>query len=409
MKILNTYNLLIASLALLTASCNQVEDNLVSMPEGNDAYIQIVSGQVGYSSRGVDDEPQVEGQCNADRLIVYQYYYNNLGLEVSQSYNPSNMSYKEQYETDVDHYSDPEGYPYLQSDKWVRQSASLEFRTTRTSFFAFPALAYTNADKDKFNVNYEGKLDEMSLELTGNITPEIYFGRVEANGYAPDAKTGIYMKYKTSGNTETQALTGRLYRIVSQINITISNVNPDLVERMTMELSNVPTKIGLYADHRMSLGNGSDHGYHYPIVIANASQQSSNSDGTPIVVCETSNFRNGEAKLSTFLLPSEVGRTLYIHVYFKDGSNMTIKDKSYEILPPKSYYIPDNIALAYFSSEPLCVYNATENKFYSFSNVRVNITGDFDNFFPDRVNVDMNVEICNRYDNDHKYGDIDYN
>ena len=416
MNIIWKYNILFASLALLTVSCSQEEDLALETPAPSDAYIRIVSGQVGYSTRAVDAEPQIGGQCNADMMNIYQFSKSVLG---GQSITPSNMEYSSTYTTEVDHYSDQSTGPYYQGDKWARQSAQISLSGARNNGLAFTGLAFSKVDESKFSVNYQNTLNAMSFKLKGDDTPEVYFGRLEADGYSSDAITGIYSAYRSSitGTTETKALTGKLYRVVSQINVTISNVNPDLVDRMEMVLSNIPTEIGLYADHRTSIsGNGSDHGFHYPIVVANSTQQSSGE----VIVCKTSNFHNGEAKLSTFLLPSQEGRSLKIHVYFKEdiyggedeeGNPKTFREKIYDIRPPKSFYIPADIAEAYFSSEPLCVYNVTDNKFFSFSNVRVNITGDFDNFFPDRIDVDMDIEVCSRYDNDHTYKEeqIDYN
>lgn len=427
MKRIWKYNIIFAGIAVLLGSCAE-EDRMLqpsqeSAPEPT-SYIRIASGQVGYSTRGVTDEPIYAGQCNADRLIVYQYEYHKYGGTTVNNADPGEVKFAGKYETNVDHFSDPKGNPYYQSDKWARQAANLPFTTTNTSAFAFPAIAYSDIDKDKFTVSYEGAYNQMSLKLSGHITPEFYFGRVGVTDVSlPENKTleldetsGIYRAYLTSSTNRTKDLTGTLYRVVSQINVVISNVNPDLVERMTMELSNVPTEIGLYADHRTRLGqSGSDQGYHYPVVAAKSNQQI---NGTT-VVCETTDFRNGIAKLSTFLLPSETGRSLNIHIYFKEdifesedeeGNVKTFREKSYEIRPPKSYYIPTEVADAYFSAVPLCVYNVTDNLFFSYSNVRVNITGDFDNFFPERTDVEMDVEICSRYDNEHNYdgGLIDY-
>lgn len=421
------YNILIAVMGLLVASCSQ-EEGLIEKPTDtgayNDAYIRVMSGQVGYSTRGLTDEPEVNGQCNADRLIVYQYRRNHTGAVGATSADPSKMEFDKMYETEVEHFSDQVNHPYFQSDKWARQMATLRMSGSNVTSFAFPSLAYTDTDKDNFEVSYTGNLDKMSLKLIGSYTPEVYFGRVDADGLTKekatgalkdyDEKSGIYREYIAATENWDKYLTGKLYRIVSQINIKISNVNPDIVERMTMELSNIPTEIGLYADHRTSLGSkGTDQGYHYPIVAAKSTQQTTE----PVVVSETNDFRKGEAKLSTFLLPSDEGRSLKIHVYFKEdmhdgfdeeGNPIIYREKSYEVRPPKSYYIPADIAQAYFFSEPLCVYNVTDNLFYSFSNVRININGDFDNFFPDRIDVDMNIEVCSRYDNEHNYGDIDY-
>lgn len=438
MKRIYKYNILLA-LAITATSCISDDEKILHDTSNNEeAVIRIVSGRVGDSTRAFNDDPSFPGQCNADRLVIYKYSNQNwAGTSVVNKPDPKNMDFEEIFETDVIHFTDPTDKPYYQSDKWAIQLDRLSYKATKTSQFAFPSLAFTNGDKESFVVSYSGTLDQMSLKLVGDNTPELYFGRLKAyvnsyelesnldlsninvkSGYLPsddNEVTGIYGNYETYKQIKNVSLTGKLYRIVSQINVTISNVNPDLVEKMTMELSNIPTEIGLYAGHRTKLGeNGTDHGYNYPIVAANSSQQKEG----PVVVCKTSEFRKGIANLSTFLLPETVtGRSLNIHVYYKepvyeyhsDGSEIEYQDKSYEVRPPKSYYIPVNYADAFFSTEPLCVYNVTDNLFYSYANVRVNLTGDFDSFFPDRVYVDMDLEICPRYDGNHVYEDlIDY-
>jgi len=413
---IHTY-LLAASCAMLTAGCSSDEE-LVEITAGSEAYIRIAAGTAGQSARAVSDEPQVDGQCNADRLTVYEYRGSHIGRNVSVS----DMKFNRKSDVTVEHFSDPpysttdERNPYYQSDKWARKSVDvLELDGVRTTGFAFPTLAYTNAESDLFSVSpaVGDGYQALKLSLTGDITPEVYFGRVEAKPADKDDEfntddyktTGIVHRYEALGarTLENVPLQGTLYRIVSQINIRITNVNTALVDRMTMELSNLPTEIGLYAQHRTAPGQtGTDHGFHYPIVASKESQHRN----AVVTVSETSEFRKGVAELSTFLLPSELGRSLNVHIYFKDGT-----DKSYEVRPPKSHYIPAEMSEVYFSAEPLCVYNVTDNLFFSYANVRVNINGDFENFFPERNDVNMDVEICPRYDREHEYGseDIDYN
>lgn len=377
-------------------------EDIPEVPSTDDAYIRIASGVNGPSSRAIDSEPNVNGQCNADHLTIYSFR----GTGVS-NVSVDDLKYAEKFETDVDHYSDSP-YPYdpiYPSDKWARKDAVVTLHNDKRTGFAFPSIAFTKADNKLFSVNASTDMlyKNISLTVTGDKTPELYFGRLKTSEYDLSSNGMFAFPYHAGAAiAKTVHFTGTLYRIVSQINVTITDVNAEMVKKMTMELSNLPTSIGLYATHRSKLGEtGSDHGFHYPITAAKGDTQHKNET---VTVCETSDFRKGVAKLSTFLLPSEKGRSLNIRIYYKDGTN-----KSYEVRPPKSYYIPAEMSEVYFSSTPLCVYDMTANEFYSFANVRVNINGAFENFFADRFDADMDIEICPRYDRDHNYDDIDYN
>lgn len=397
-------------LSLAGCASEEIIPDFASAVDEN--VIRIASGVSGPASRAIDTEPTYAGQCDADRLSVFKYR----GTHTASSVVVNDMKFVERIDTIIDHFSDPTSInedgsgSYSQSDKWVRKYVTLNFDGLKRTGFAFPALAYSFSGQDLFSVNPQSgeAYSSLELSLTGTSTPELFFGRVMPDVDRlkidkPNFNTnGIVEKYNTSSNNSGSQLKGTLYRIVSQININITDVDTDLVERMTMEVSNLPIETGLFAEHRTALNQkGVDHGYHYPIVAASSDSQHLN---RTVVVAETDNFHNGVAKMSTFLLPSDKGRSLSVHIYFTDGT-----DKTYEVRPPNSYYIPEDMSEVYFSSTPLCVYNMSDNLFYSYSNVRVNINGVFENFFADWVNVDMDIEICPRYDNEHTYDNIDYN
>lgn len=400
------YNAVWLGCLAIMAGCSSDID-IPEDPSTDDAYIRIASGVNGPASRAVNTEPTYPGQCNADHLTIYSFKSSKIN---ANDVSVSNLTYDEKFETDVDHFSGSP-YPYdplYPSDKWARKDAVITRNKDHCTGFAFPAIAFAKSEQELFSVNTSTGViyKDISLSIIGDKTPELFFGRLQlqTQDIAKDESesNGMYVyKYSASNKKENVHFKGILYRIVSQINVTVTDVNPETVTKMTMELSNLPTNIGLYATHRSKLGEtGSDHGYHYPITAAKENQHKNET----VTVCETTNFRKGIAKLSTFLLPSDKGRSLNIRIYYKDGTN-----KSYEVRPPKSYYIPAEMSEVYFSSTPLCVYDMTANEFYSFANVRVNINGAFENFFADRFDADMDIEICPRYDRDHNYDDIDYN
>ena len=118
-----------------------------------------------------------------------------------------------------------------------------------------------------------------------------------------------------------------------------------------------------------------------------------------------------EITLSTFLLPSEKGMHLKMRVYFHNdtdqgndgGTNPEYKD--YDIRPDKSYMLDDGAAtytvaadLHYeseASSPDLYIYDSRNGKlcFYSYSNVRVNMSGKLEDIVGETSTSDITIEV----------------
>lgn len=395
-----------AMLALLPVvtlmGCDSAEP---AVEVGHESCIEIAGGDpagLALTSRTIS-EPSRPGFCDADMLRIWAYR----GVTIN-TVKPAvdNMSFlSESGEIPVTHYSGENN-----CNKWTSYQFNCVADGARNTGYAMPSLAYSSADKDAFVVdastdaNYAG----LKLSLTGTATPELYFGRVRFEVYnskkenqMQEASDGIFYAYNSGVRREYRdcPVTGKLFRLVSQLNVTISDVNVDAVRKMEMYLSNVPTELPLFGNH----------GAYYP--VGSASAHSTTGD---ILVASTEDFRSGIARLSTFLLPSAEGRSMKIRIYYAEGSGVdengnkrTYKD--YDIRPPKSFFLTGDDAEVYYAGaaeqlrhgSDLYVYNGTDNMFYSYANVRVNISGDFANVFAETAVTDVNIEVCPTFERQH--------
>ncbi len=381
-------------------------DNEVK-PQRSESRIEIAGGNPSgtrLSSRTIN-EPSRPGYCNADRLRIWMYRGVTLETVTPTINDVTFMS--ESGEIPVTHYSGENN-----CNKWTSHSYDFTAEGYRNTAFVMPSLAYSAADRDAFTIDVaeNGKITDMKLSLTGTATPELYFGRIRFEAYnskntdqMQEATDGVfYIKNALSSKPYRDCpATGKLFRIVSQLNVSISKVKDGVVKKMEMYLSNIPTELPLYGNH----------GAYYPVAAASAHNNSGD-----ILVASTDNFRNGEAKLSTFLLPSAEGRSLKIRIYYaegagvdENGNKLTYKD--YEIRPSKSFFLTGDDAEVYSAGAVdklrhgtnLYVYNGTDNLFYSYANVRVNISGDFDRVFTETTVTDVRIEVCPTFERTHSY------
>jgi len=389
--------------AVSLCGCDSTEPDTsgVTVPDG-EARIEIAGGTPGVlslKSRGVS-EPSRPGYCNADMLRIWTYR----GVRITTvTPTVNDMSYvSESVEIPVSHYS---GENFC--NKWTSHECDITAEGARNTGYAMPSLAYSAADKAMFTVTPGDRYTDLTLKLTGTMTPELYFGRVSAEAYNDkkenqvrnDAPDGIFYVHNL-GLTHTyndSPLTGKLYRIVSQLNVKITKVNGHGVKKMEMYLSNVPTELTLFGQH----------GVYYPV-----SASTGHTTSGDIAVSTAEDFSDGTATLSTFLLPSATGRSVKIRVYYASGDNDTsLTYKDYEIRPPKSFFLTGDDAEVYLAGAAahlrhetgLYVYNGTDNVFYSYANVRVNISGDFDKVFAETTVTDVNIEVCPSFDNEHRF------
>lgn len=402
----------------MTASCTQDDvttsggAGLLAPDETSGIFISDTGASATRAFVEPSDEttgPQVEGICRADKMDVYVF-------KVGQGYTTNypeiqNLSYKTMLQPEVKVFG---------NDRYAECTAEIEHESggllADYTYVLSSALAYTDADKNLFNVILEDK-NRTNVPLTlqkdnGKYkTPELFYGIVKGKGDISSDEdkfpNGFY--WKGTGN-KTVTFYGRIFRIVSQLNLHITDISSEAIEKIELYGDNYPTEIILYGTH----------GAFYPVTAANATtgeaQAGDNTDlaqSDKYVLLDSKDIAGGteEITLSTFLLPSEKGMHLKMRVYFHNdtdqgndgGTNPEYKD--YDIRPDRSYLLDDGAAtytvadgLHYeseASSPDLYIYDSRNGKlcFYSYSNVRVNMSGKLEDIAGESSTSDITIEV----------------
>ena len=422
-------------LALIMAGCSSeeiIQETTPTIPS-NAGGIEICGGSPSGLAFTKASEPAAAGYCEADKIDfrIYRMHSGNISqpdptieaLTLESSINGGGSVLTE----DITQYSGA----YLQN-KSLNWDYNGTIDQSYVTAFYIPALAYSQADADLFSCSGANTPKEMTLSLNelkdGNyITPEVYFGRLS---FTTGDKTldgncnmseGIQW-YKRGLNAlgdkveGTFPVGGKLYRIVSGLTAQITDVNPEIVRSMEMYVSNIPTSISLYGTH----------GAFYPVGAASDPQTqhtdiaADDKDVNWVKVADNDDMTAETVTLSTFLLPSTIGRSLMIRVYFADGiedeEGNPLEKRDFVIRAPKSVFLTGNDAEVYLNGAPeelkggngVYLYNVSDNSFYSYSNVRINLKGSFDDFFTSNQEVDFNIEVCPSFDRVHNDIEIDY-
>lgn len=353
--------------------------------------------------------PQVEGICRADKMDVYVFK-----LEDSHILNwpkEEELSYKNTQQPEVKVFG---------NDRYAECKAKITHESGNYyTYVLSSALAYSEADKSLFNVNLKG-FNRTNVPLTlqkdnGKYkTPELFYGIVKGKGN--DIKfnenkfpNGFYWEGTGDKGDKNVTFYGRIFRIVSQLNLHITEIPSEAIKRIELYGDNYPTEIKLYGTH----------GAFYPVTAANATTGEAQDNNTDLaqsenyVLLDSKDIAGGteEITLSTFLLPSENGMHLKMRVYFHndpdqgndDGTNPEYKD--YDIRPDKSYMLDDGAAtytvangLHYDNdalSPDLYIYDSRNRKlcFYSYSNVRVNMSGKLEDIVGETSTSDITIEV----------------
>lgn len=406
---------------LMTASCTQDDmatdggAGLLAPDETSGIFISDTGTGTSATRAFVEpnDEktgPQVEGICRADKMDVYVFK-----LEDSDIFWPKEeeLSYKNTQ------------YPAVKvfgNDRYAECKAKITHESGNYyTYVLSSALAYSEADKSLFNVNLKG-FNRTNVPLTlkkdnGKYkTPELFYGIVKGKG--SDIKfnenkfpNGFYWEGTGDKGDKTVTFYGRIFRIVSQLNLHITDISSEAIKKIELYGDNYPTEIKLYGTH----------GAFYPVTAANATAGDAQAgDNTDLaqsdnydVLLDSKEIAGGteEITLSTFLLPSEKGMHLKMRVYFyndtdqgnDDGTNPEYKD--YDIRPDKSYLLDDGATtytvaddLHYESkatSPDLYIYDSRSGKlcFYSYSNVRVNMSGKLEDIVGETSTSDIEIEV----------------
>ena len=411
-------------LALIITGCSSeeiIQDITPAIPS-NAGGIEICGGSPSGLAFTRASEPAALGYCNSDK-IDFRIYRMHSGNITQPDPNIGDLSFNSVHTENVTQYSGA----YLQNKSLNWDYNGIIEQKYVTAFY-IPALAYSQADADLFTYPEAESPDKMTLSLKdGNsTTPEVYFGRLS---FTTGDKTlddncnisqGIQW-YKRGANTfgdkveGTFPVGGKLYRIVSGLTAQIKDVNPAVVTKMEMYLSNIPTSISLYGNH----------GEFYPVGAASSEDQHTKIAGEGeevawVKVADNEDMTSQTVTLSTFLLPSTIGRSLMIRVYFADGvkddAGNPIKQRDFVIQAPKSVFLTGDEAEVYLNGAPeelkggngLYLYNVSTNNFFSYSNVRINLKGSFDDFFTSKQEVDFDIEVCPSFDRVHNDIEIDY-
>ena len=352
--------------------------------------------------------PQIDGTCYADRLEVYPFFK-------SSGYTPS-WPADEEYEYKEDKASVPYAYVPKPIELGIMgrnayADAQVEIAKDHTYIYLYnTALAYTDADKSKFSAQIGNRTSSTIILNSPYSTPEMYYGilRLIDGSWSPsgtgnrwssnDDNNDEYMWYHISEDTGSAALEGRIFRIVSQVNLTVTEIPDGIVEKIGLYTDNYPTEITL---------NGT-HGANYPVYAVTDAEKTTKDemvllDEVDIVAGQ------GSATLSSFLLPSEIGMHLKLLVTYTDEANK--EPEYYDLRPQTSRYLTGTDAAAYSVGDglkhgsDLIVYDGNAGKFcfYSYSNVRVNMSGAFNNIAAETGEANITIEVDPNFEDLHEF------
>lgn len=410
--------------AAMLAACAQDDTmadggsgNHLTLPGGSNGI--IISGSGSGSTRAFtapnnqESGPQQEGICRADAIDVMVF---TEGRRYIDSW-PQNISDLKLYKA-----FNP-AVQIIGNDRYASCTEPIECASDAAvpcTYVLSTALAYNSADKNTTFETAPTDRTEISLKLIAGTdgsckTPELFYGIVrgkgdrdikENQGNFPD---GVWWE---TDDTKDITFYGRIYRIVSQININIKELPIMAVERIELYGDNYPTEMNLYGSH----------GTHYPVSPASTTtgqyDDSQLTDEEKEKWAESPNFvlldaqdiaeDQTEVTLSTFLLPSEEGMRLRMRVIYRPATELAEQSdeekeyKDFNIRPAESHFITGSDAATYSVSDEikdqegnLYVYDNRDGHlcFYSYANVRVNIGGKFEDIAGESSNANITIEV----------------
>ena len=440
----------IAATAMLAAGCTQ-DDTLADggagagalTPDAAQGIIISGSGTGGTGATrgyvGPDDTtsgPQAEGVCRADAIDVYIF-------KESKNYRdgwPSNYGLDMELEKTVpisdvkiignDRYA-------LCTENITEDKPSGIIPGRIDTYVLSTALAYTKKDLDN-NLFSVTPVTRSNITLTLNSgnglkTPELFYGILHGESDKLESNNNLETEFPNGCYFEDEddvdiTFTGRIFRTVSQLNMNITEIPVSGEKRIELYGDNYPTDINL---------NG-DHGTFYPVTAAGASQTTGQynevgatnkeawTESPEYVLLDAKDIAEGdeEITLSSFLLPSTQGMRLKMRIEFsEDAVNLEDDDliikvegegqgavtryfKDYNIRPGQSYTIEDGADVYTTAtqeqhyngdqnSKDLYVYNNNEGKmcFYSYSNVRVTMSGKLEDIAGETGQSNIEIEV----------------
>lgn len=407
-KMMNTYmaSLLLQMAAALMACTRDAEEPGMDLPDtpaasariyisggGSDELTANTKGSVGSGDNDEPgDAPNVDGVCRADAVDIRVYATTTSGMGDF----PADDKY--QLETKITKTS----ISLLGKDRWTEASATSTLGNISTlydyKYLKTKALAYSDIDKGKFTTAMDGAMAASALSVN-DVTPELYYGmiRAKSNGAGYDGSNECFW-WENEGLgdvTVDVSFYGRIYRMVSQVNLKITDIPTESVDKIALYMKNYPRKVGLHGTH----------GKYYPLTVI--TDITDTSGETPVLLASETITGQSTVTLSSFLLPSEVGGKLVLYVTYKDGKEA----KGYPLRPGKSYFLTGSDAGVYKVGEELkngddCyVYDNRKDKFcfYSYANVRVNLSGKFENVAVETGESNIFIEVEPNFEKIHDF------
>lgn len=247
----------------------------------------------------------------------------------------------------------------------------------------------------------------------------------------------------TNGDIDAMWVEGTAFRVVSQLNIKITNV-PTNVGGVEVLATNVPVWMGLSGEHGGTVFatrpayTGSElpairqyqGGYScYPVTAASLSGLVK---AGPVRICSINmenHYQEATVTCSSFLLPSELGMQLTLRVWFKPESlddddppyhdkairplhsalltgsnaNYNVSNAAIETTVPASSGAPQHGTRANPGDHALYVYDAGTFNFYSFANIRTTITVDYETVIRDDGESAGTIEVEPGFVQRHDY------
>lgn len=397
------------------AGCGEDEPSVLPQGGGDDNRLGGIvvcggSGDITAGTRYVapgdgTSGPQIDGTCYADRLEVYPFFKSSgytlnwpgageYNYQPDESNNP-HVSVTTPIELNI---MGRNGYA----------DAQVEIAKDDNYIYLFnTALAYTDADKSRFSVQIGNRTSSTIILNSPYSTPEMYYGilRLIDGSWSPsdrwssnDDNNDEYMWYHSSKDSGSAALEGRIFRIVSQVNLTVTEIPDGIVEKIELYTDNYPTEITL---------NGT-HGANYPVYAVTAGDKTT---GETLILLDEADIEAGQgsATLSSFLLPSEVGMHFKLKVTYTAVAGK--EAEYYDLRPQTSRYLTGADAAAYNVGDglkhgsDLIVYDGNNGKFcfYSYSNVRVNMSGAFNNIAAETGEANITIEVNPNFEDLHEF------
>lgn len=382
----------------------------------------LVAGTRAYV--GPDDKasgPQVQGVCRADRLEVYPFFVTSgytIDWPDADSYNYVNDA----GQTPNVSVQNPIEMKIMGLNAYANAQASI-VKNGDYIYLYNTALAYTDADRALFRTDI-GNRETSTLTLEGSgvdySTPELYYGILHVYGddWHYDGDEAYW--YGMFNNSRTADFQGRIFRIVSQINLTMTDIPVEAVDRVELYGDHYPTQVRL---------NGT-HGTYYPVDAVVDTKLTTDTMAV-LLASEAISAEDSTVTLSSFFLPSELGMRLRLKVTYKPTSGtdtqadadkatpgdipMGANDQLYDIRPMTSQYLTGgnadiyNVGEALHHGDGLFVYdgNAGNYCFYSYSNVRVNMSGTFSNIAAETGESDITIWVDPDFQRDNSVGGLD--